>query len=85
MRAATRKRGILIRDQDLFLAQKIKVGMTAGARIDDGRQVPGKIVGVTVVIQRKSEGDLQRDLRRPDEFSISPRLTVNRNFTRRRR
>jgi hypothetical protein len=39
--------GILFRDQDLFLAQKIEVGVTAGTRIDDGGKVPRKIVGVT--------------------------------------
>jgi hypothetical protein len=27
---------ILFRDQDLFLAQQIKVGLAAGTRIDDG-------------------------------------------------
>ena len=43
-----RKRSrIPFRDQDLFLAQKIEVGVTAGTRIDDGGKVPGKIVGVT--------------------------------------
>ena len=36
-------------EQDLFLAQKIKVGVTAGTRIDDGGKVPGNIVGVTIV------------------------------------
>jgi hypothetical protein len=35
------------RDCDLFLAQKIEVGVTAGSRIDDGGKVLGKIVGVT--------------------------------------
>ena len=38
---------ILFRNLDLFLAQKIEVGVTAGTRIDDGGKVPGKIVGVT--------------------------------------
>jgi len=38
--------------------------VAAGTRIDDGGKVPGKIVGVTIVIHRKSEGDLQRNLRR---------------------
>jgi hypothetical protein len=33
------------REEDLFLAQKIEVGVTAGTRIDDGGKVPGKIVG----------------------------------------
>ena len=38
---------ILFRKQDLFLTQKIEVGVTAGTHIDDGGEVPGKIVGVT--------------------------------------
>jgi hypothetical protein len=54
--------------------------MTSGARIDDGGKVPGKIVGLTVVKQGKSKRDLQGNLGYPDEFSISPRLTVNRDF-----
>ena len=58
--------------------------MTAGTRIDDGGKVPGKIVGVfSCVNQGKSKGDLQRDLGRPDVFTVSPRLTVNRDFTAR--
>src|SRR5580658_2992851 len=70
------------RDQDLFLAQKIEVGVTAGTRIDDGGKVPGKIVGVTAsVSQGKGKGDPQRDLGRPDVFTVSPGLTVNRDFT----
>src|SRR5580704_619212 len=72
---------ILFRDPDLFLAQNIEVGVTAGTRIDDGGKVSGKIVGVTGVHQGKSKGDLQRDLARPDGFTVSPSLTVNRHFT----
>jgi hypothetical protein len=41
-----------------FLAQKIKVGVTAGTRIDDGGKVPGKIICVTTVSQRKGKWDL---------------------------
>ena len=74
---------ILFRNQDLFLAQKIQVGLPAGTRIDDGRKVAGKIVGVTLVIQGGRKRNLQRNLRRPDEFSICPELTVNRGFTAR--
>ena len=70
--------------RDSFLAQKIEVGVTAGTRIDDGGKVPGKIVGVTwCVCQRKAKGDLQRDLGRPDDFTVFPRLTVNRDLTAR--
>ena len=54
--------------------------MAAGTRIDDGRKVAGKIVGVTASEKRKGKGDLQRDLGRPDEFSVFPGLTVNRDF-----
>jgi hypothetical protein len=54
-----------VRDQDLFLAQKIEVSVTAGARIHDGGKVLGKIVGVTAVDERKSKGNLQSDLRLP--------------------
>ena len=69
---------------DLFLTQKIEVGVTAGTQIDNGGKVPGEIVGVTTgVIQRKSKGDLQCDLGCPDEFAVLPRLTVNRGFTAR--
>ena len=69
-----------LRGQDLFLAQKIKVSLAAGTRIDDSGKVPRKIVGVTLVIQSKSKWDLQCDLRRPDEFALTPSLTVNRDF-----
>jgi hypothetical protein len=72
---------ILFRDRDLFLAQKIEVGVTARARIDDGRKVSGTKVGVAAVIYGKSKGDLQRDLGRPDESTAFPELTVNRDFT----
>ena len=52
---------ILFRERNLFLTQKIQVGVTAGARIDDGGKVPRKIVGVTsCVCQGKRKGDLQR-------------------------
>ena len=54
--------------------------MAAGTRIDDGGKVPGEIVGVTVVIQTKGKRNLHRDLGDSDEFSVSPRLTVNRDF-----
>ena len=70
--------------RDLFLAQKIEVGVTAGSRINDGRKVPGKVVGITVEIhQRKGKGDLQRDLGRADGFAVFPRLTVNHGLTAR--
>jgi hypothetical protein len=53
--------------------------MAARARIDDGGKVPGKIVAVTSgVLQGKSKGNLHRDLRSPDEFAVSPWLTINR-------
>src|ERR1700751_4492297 len=74
---------ILFRDQDLFLAQKIEVGLTARARIDDGGKVARKIVCVAIVSQGKCKGDLQCDLGRPDDFAVSPRLTVNRDITAR--
>src|SRR5580704_4486362 len=52
VRAMTRKpRRVLVRDQDLFWAQKIEGGMTAGARIDDGREVGRKVVGITAVLE----------------------------------
>jgi len=74
-----RQRG---RCEDLFLAQKIEVGVTAGASIDDGGKVSGEIVGVTtLVIQRKCKGNLQCHLRRPNEVSASPRLAINRPAT----
>ena len=57
---------VLFPDQDLFLAQKIEVGVTAGTHIDDGGKVPGKIVGVTGgVFQGKNKRDRQRDLGLP--------------------
>jgi len=56
---------IPFRKLDLFLAQKIKLLVTARTRIDDGGKVARKIVGVTTVAQRKGKGDLQRDLGRP--------------------
>src|SRR5580658_628502 len=70
-------------DQDLLLAQKIEVSVTAGTRIDDGGKVPGKIVGIAAITQGKSEGNLQRYLGCPDDFTVFPRLTVNRDFTAR--
>jgi hypothetical protein len=36
-----------VRNHDLFLAQKIEVGVTAGASIDDGGKVVREIVGTT--------------------------------------
>ena len=63
-----------------FLTQKIEVRVTAGARINYGGKVSGKIVSVTAVVHWKSKGNLQRDLGRPDGFTVFPRLTVNRDF-----
>ena len=55
--------------------------MAAGACIDDGGKIPGKIVGVTASIkQGKGKGDLQSDLRRSDELAVPPELTQNRDF-----
>jgi len=56
----------------LFLAQKEKVLVTSPTQIHYGREVPGKIVGVTTlgIIQRKSERNFQRDLRRPNECAV---------------
>jgi hypothetical protein len=51
MREVTRNQRLLFRDQDLFLAQKIEVGVTSGPCIDDGGKVVGKIVGVPLVIK----------------------------------
>ena len=64
---------------DLFLAQKIQVGVTAGPRIDDGREVPREIVCDTVG-QTKRKRELQRDLGCPDDSAVLPRLTVNSDF-----
>src|ERR1700758_3248006 len=65
-------------DQELFLAQEIEVGMTAGARIDDGGKVSREIVGVTAdVSKRECKGNLQRKLGRPNKFAVSPWLTLN--------
>jgi hypothetical protein len=45
-------------DEDLFLTQKIEVGVTAGAGVDDGGKVPREIVGVTIRIrQGKDKGN----------------------------
>jgi hypothetical protein len=38
-------------DEDLFLAEKIEVGVTAGAGVDDGGKVPREIVCVTTLIR----------------------------------
>jgi len=72
--------GILLRDQSLFVAQKIEFRATAGTRIDEGGKVSGNIVGISPGREGKNEGDLQRDLSCPDEFSLSPWLTVNRDI-----
>jgi hypothetical protein len=37
---------MLFRNQDLFLAQNIEVGVAAGTRVDDGGKVSGKIVAM---------------------------------------
>ena len=71
---------ILFRLWDLFLGQEIKVGLAARPRIDDGGKVAGKIVPVTSVGHGKRKGYLQRDLGSPDEFTVSPWLTINRDF-----
>src|SRR5262249_32790110 len=72
------RRGEVFRNHDLFLAQKIQVGVTAGTHIDDCRKVTGKIICPTVTVKQwKSKGELQRDLGCPDDFAVLPRLTVN--------
>ena len=45
--------------EDLFLAQKIEVGVAAGTRIDDGGKVSGEIVSVPVVHHWKHKGNFQ--------------------------
>jgi hypothetical protein len=52
---AIRRRGTQLNS---FLAQKIKVGVTARAGIDDGRKVERKIGGVRVIQLRIGEWDL---------------------------
>src|ERR1700683_2214538 len=72
------------RNHDLFLAQKIEVGVAAGARIDDRRKIPRKRIRTTApIIQGKGKGNLQRDLGRPDGFAVFPKLTVNGDLTAR--
>ena len=44
--------------RDLFLAETIKVGVTAGASIDDGRKVRGKVVGIALVLEWKCKREL---------------------------
>jgi hypothetical protein len=75
---ASRQRSIDC-NHDLFLVQKIQVGVTAGSRVDDGREVPREIVCGTVD-QTKSKRELQRDLGCPDDSAVLPRLTVNSDF-----
>ena len=50
--------------------------MTSPRQIHYGREVPGKIEGVTTlgIIQRKSERDFQRDLRRPNGCAVAKSL-----------
>ena len=55
--------------------------MAAWTCIDDGGEVTREIVSVPVVIQGKYEGYFQCDLRRTNEFTLSPRLTVNHDLT----
>jgi|BogFormECP03_OM3_1039632.scaffolds.fasta_scaffold04724_2 hypothetical protein len=38
--------GLRLRDQDLLRAEKIEVGVTAGTSVDDGGEIPRKIVGI---------------------------------------
>jgi hypothetical protein len=47
-------------ERHLFLAQKVEVCVAAGSRIDDGGEVLGEIVGVTIslVLQWENEGNL---------------------------
>jgi hypothetical protein len=44
-------------NRELFLAQKVKVGVTAGTSINDGGKVLGKIVGVTAKSPGKNKWD----------------------------
>lgn len=47
--------------EDLFLAQKVEVSVTAGVeRIDNRGMDSRKVVGVTAVRQRKGKGNFQR-------------------------
>src|SRR5262249_12013340 len=71
----------MLLSQGLFLAQKKEVGVPPGARIDDSGKVSGESVGITLISQWKGKGNFQRDLGRPDEFTVSPRLTKNCDFT----
>ena len=66
----------------LFLAQKIKVSVTAWPGIDDGGKVPGKIVSAPASVpQWEGKRDFQGDLGPPDIFPIFPGLAENRDFS----
>ena len=55
--------------------------MAAGARIDDSGKVLGKIVGVAVEIKNgKSKRNFQRNLGLTYDFSVAPKLAINRDF-----
>ena len=72
---------LLFPEEDLFWAQKEEVSVTAGARINDGGKIPGKIVSVTAVDQRKTKGNLQSNLRHPSALAVFPKLAVDRDLT----
>jgi hypothetical protein len=71
-----------IESSELFRAQKVKIGMTTGARIDDGRKFTRKIISISPEVGKwKSKGDFQRDLGHSDNLAVAPNLAVNCNLT----
>ena len=68
--------GVFPERTDLFLAQKIEVGVTAGTRIDDGGKVTREVVGEALVVLVKRKGELERDLGFADQLAVPPGLTI---------
>jgi hypothetical protein len=58
------------------LAQQVKVGFAAGTGIDNGRQVAGKIEGITLIVQSKTKRKFQSHFWFADELSVMPFLPV---------
>ena len=63
--------------RDLFLAQKIEVGVAAWSGVDNSGKVARKVVRVAATYKRKRKRKFEHDLRLADGLTIWPILAVD--------
>ena len=68
---------VLLRDEGLFLAEKIEVGVAADAGVNHGGEITREIVGVAAGEERKRKGELERDLIGAGKLSVVPGLAID--------